>query len=94
MNTNPNEDRLIALIVGRHKAIAQRVFPNLVVDTGRLQRALALVHCNGTPLNLDAFACGSEERLLSDVVDIAKNIDWATGRLRNNFVPRFAETEK
>jgi hypothetical protein len=54
------------------------------------------VHCNGCPIDFDRMADAPDLDFAHDFSSIRANLDRETGKLRNNFVPRFAKsnTEK
>lgn len=51
---------------------------------------IALTHCNGCPLNLQAFATTDDRHFVHDVTGIHRHLDRKTGKLGGMFHPRFA----
>lgn len=47
-------------------------------------------HCNGNPLDLEAFFAADDFNFLHDACGIRDNLDRKTGRLMNHFSPRFS----
>jgi hypothetical protein len=54
------------------------------------QMDIAAVHCNGTPLRLNAFCWADNFNFVHDFRGIERHLNRATGRLENQFLPRFA----
>lgn len=48
-------------------------------------------HLNGCRLNFQALLNTDDFNFAHDILGIRKNLDRETGKLRNNFLPRFTE---
>lgn len=62
---------------------------NIKLDYMMVQMDIATCHCNGCPLNLLSFALSDNSDFWSDMSGIGNNINRRTGKLMNNFVPKF-----
>lgn len=51
---------------------------------------ITATHANGTPLRLDALLAADEFNFAHDVFGIRGTLDRKTGKLTNNFSPRFS----
>jgi len=62
-----------------------------IEDRISLLMDLEAVHCNGCPLRLQDLLEADNFNFLHDILGIRRNIDRITGKLRNEFYPRFAK---
>lgn len=74
--------------------IAERIIadPDLSPYANKISAMIEiiLVHCNGTPLDLQALLAADPDSFWHDVTGIARNLDRNTGKLANCFKPRHA----
>ena len=55
---------------------------------------IAAAHLNGCPLKLDELLHADDFNFLHDVFGIMNNINRQTGKLENNFLPRYAVNQR
>lgn len=79
------DSHLISLIVDRF----QRRFPG--ADRLHVEMDLTATHANGCPLRLKDLLEADEEEFLHDIHGINFHLNRRTGKLENNFNPRFAQ---
>ncbi len=82
------EMELIALIAKR----AQKWAP--LYDEADCQMDIDAVHSNGCKLRLEDFLAADDFNFAHDLIGIHRHIDRNTGKLKNNFFPRFAAPPK
>jgi len=51
---------------------------------------LAAVHANGNPLRFEALLAADDFNFAHDILGIRRNLDRDTGKLENEFSPRFS----
>lgn len=88
---SPDDHKLILQIADRAYEKSQRY--GLGLDKLDLAMTVTAVHANGCPLRLADLATADDFNFSHDVVGMIRHIDTNTGRLRNCFVPRFAQPE-
>ncbi|MNJ53191.1 hypothetical protein D3C77_485710 [compost metagenome] len=82
----PEEAELISKITDR--AIAN--LPEAYSDRQSLEMDITACHANGCKLRLADLFNANDFNLMHDVTGISRNIDRATGKIQNHFLPRFA----
>lgn len=87
-NASPQDWALINSIVARGIEMGSR--HGVKVDYMTAAMDLMTLHCNGMPLKLLQLLMSDESDFARDFTGIGIHIDRATGRLKNDFVPRFA----
>lgn len=87
------ESDLIDQIVARYNKT--RVARGLDrVDVMSLEMDIEAVHCNGCRLDLVRWLAAGDFHFIHDISGITNNIDRNTGKLMNNFDPRFSMPEQ
>ncbi len=89
LEARKNEATLIAEIVDRAYLLARD--QGVIVDRLSLSMDLTAVHLNGCPLDFDALSAADDFNFAHDVFGITHNLDRNTGKLQNEFLPRFAK---
>lgn len=86
------ELELIKLIAVRYNA-TRRTRKLEEVDQTSLEMDIEAVHSNGCRLDLSRWLGSSDFHFIHDISGIMTNIDRNTGKLLNNFDPRFSMPE-
>jgi hypothetical protein len=82
------EYELIAKIARRANMIY--LLNGVLVDTVHIMMNLTAAHLNGCPLKLKDMLAADDLNLMHDIGGIDQHINRDTGKLENQFVPRFA----
>lgn len=85
---NKNEMTLEAAIVKRAMDMANKV--GIKVENMTLLMDIDACHCNGNPLRLAELLEADDFNFAHDIFGIMGNINRATGKLENCFVPRYS----
>jgi len=89
-DVSAKDDSLIVALVD----FAIEEFSEMITDThDKIDFIMDVTacHANGCPLNLQGLIETDVINRHHDLAGIARNIDKATGKLLNNFLPRFAK---
>lgn len=91
---NLKETDLIRDIATRFMNTAQDIGVKLKYDGLDVQLSITAVHLNGCPLRLQDLLQSDDLDLAHDVGGIMTHCDHLSGKLKDNFRPRFAVKEK
>lgn len=87
-DATPDEYALFSQIAQRGVAMA-RERAGQIWDYQQCMMDIAACHCNGCPLKLLQLLLSADMDFAKDFAGICSNIDRASGRLMNGFVPFF-----
>lgn len=76
------------------RATAMYRAAQLPADQISIEMDITATHANGMPLNLQALLVADDVNFAHDIGGIARHLDRQTGKLRDNFRPRFACCER
>lgn len=88
-NTTEDEQVRITLIAHRASALAKRMGVKYSVQDASMD--ITAVHCNDLKLDLAGLGGADEGNFGHDVFGIRRHINRDTGKLKDCFVPRYAE---
>lgn len=86
---NLKETDLIRDIAARFMNTAQDIGVKLKYDGLDVQLSITAVHLNGCPLRLQELLQADDFDFAHDVGGIMTHCDHLSGRLKDNFIPRF-----
>jgi len=86
-------DHEILTIMDITKRLASTMEAAGELNVGDFITNLSAVH-EACPLDLDGLLCSDTHAFLKELAGIAENTDGMTGKLLNNFIPRFSKKEK
>jgi len=76
-----------------HKIVSRGFCKQIYADRTSMSMDIAATHLNGCPLKLKELLAADDFNFFHDIYGIYNHLDRKTGKLKNCFLPRFAQPD-